>query len=102
MQAYPDTTFIFTNALGVQPATFAGANRPGAGASSPTSPACPPCYHDDMGQLLAEAGAGSVVLGTGIPFNYAQPAFLKVEALDATEAEKEQIRSGNMRAILGL
>jgi uncharacterized protein len=102
VQAYPNTTFIFANALGLQPATFAGANGQGGRRVVTDLARMSAVYHDDLGALIGQAGAGSVVLGTGIPFNYARPAFLKVEALDADQAQKEQILSGNMRAVLGL
>jgi predicted TIM-barrel fold metal-dependent hydrolase len=34
-------------------------------------------------------------LGTGMPFNYPDPALLKLEVLDAGEPDKEKIRSQN-------
>ncbi|MHB0878461.1 MAG: amidohydrolase family protein [Anaerolineae bacterium] len=102
VQAFPDTTFIFSNALGLQPATFAGANQTGGRRVVTDVARMSAVLRNDLGSLIGEAGAGSVVFGTGIPFNYAAPAFLKIEALDAGEADKDLIRSGNMRAILGM
>ena len=101
VEAFPDTTFIFINALGLQAATFAGANQSGRRVVTDVS-RMSAVLHDNLGGLVRAAGAGSVVFGTGIPFNYARPAFLKLEALDASEEEKALIRGGNMRAILGL
>lgn len=46
---------------------------------------------DEIGQLVANLGAERVVFGTGMPFNYPDPALLKMEVLAATEAEKEKI-----------
>lgn len=102
VQAYPGTSFIFSNALGLQPGTFTGANGSGQRRVVTDLARMSAVYHNDLGALLAAAGAGSVVFGTGMPFNYPGPAFLKVEALDASAEAKELLRSGNMRAILRL
>jgi predicted TIM-barrel fold metal-dependent hydrolase len=40
-------------------------------------------------------GAEQVMLGTGMPFNYPDPALVKLEVLDASEPDKEKIRSQN-------
>ena len=45
--------------------------------------------------MIADLGADRVVFGTGMPFNYPDPALLKLEVLDATEADKERIRGRN-------
>ncbi|HPY50735.1 MAG TPA: amidohydrolase family protein, partial [Sedimentisphaerales bacterium] len=49
----------------------------------------------ELGRLIADLGADRVVFGTGMPFNYPDPALLKLEVLDATEADKERIRGRN-------
>jgi len=50
---------------------------------------------NELGQLIADLGADRVVFGTGMPFNYPDPALLKLEVLDATDADKERIRGRN-------
>lgn len=100
VHACPDTDFIFLNALGLRPTTFAEANRPGGRRVVTDLTRMTAVLHDNLGELLLQAGAGSVVFGTGIPFNYARPAFLKLEVLQAAEADTERIRHGNMAAIL--
>ena len=42
------------------------------------------------------------MFGTGMPFNYPDPALVKLEVLDADEADKEKIRSQNAMAWLRL
>lgn len=46
---------------------------------------------NEIGQLVANLGADRVVFGTGMPFNYPDPALLKLEVLDAGRDAKEQI-----------
>jgi predicted TIM-barrel fold metal-dependent hydrolase len=46
---------------------------------------------NEMGQLIANLGADRVVFGSGMPFNYPDPALLKLEVLDASKDDKEKI-----------
>jgi predicted TIM-barrel fold metal-dependent hydrolase len=50
---------------------------------------------NELGQLITNLGAERVMFGTGMPFNYPDPALVKLEVLDASEADKEKIRSQN-------
>jgi predicted TIM-barrel fold metal-dependent hydrolase len=50
---------------------------------------------NEIGQLLTNLGVERIVFGTGMPFNYPDPALVKLEVLDATEPDKEKIRSQN-------
>lgn len=50
---------------------------------------------NELGHLIANLGAERLVFGTGMPFNYPDPALVKLEVLDASEADKEKIRSKN-------
>jgi len=50
---------------------------------------------DELGQLVANMGAERVMFGTGMSFKYPDPALVKMEVLDASEADKEKIRSKN-------
>jgi len=97
-RACPDTTFIILNALGLQEASFMGQSDGRsivADISRMTA-----VMHNDIGAMLDNFGSSSLVFGTGIPFKYPKPALLKMEILEASEADKEQIWSGNMRRIL--
>jgi hypothetical protein len=57
---------------------------------------------NEIGQLIANLGADRVMFGTGMPFNYPDPALVKLEVLDASEADKEKIRSKNAMTWLRL
>jgi predicted TIM-barrel fold metal-dependent hydrolase len=57
---------------------------------------------NELGRLITNLGADRVMFGTGMPFNYADPALVKLEVLDASEADKEKIRSQNAMTWLRL
>jgi predicted TIM-barrel fold metal-dependent hydrolase len=57
---------------------------------------------NELGQLITNLGAERVMFGTGMPFNYPDPALVKLEVLDASEADKEKIRSQNAMTWLQL
>jgi len=57
---------------------------------------------NEIGQLITNLGAERVMFGTGIPFKYPDPALVKLEVLDASEADKEKIRSQNAMTWLRL
>lgn len=57
---------------------------------------------NELGRLIENLGADRVVFGTGMPFHYPDPAQVKLDLLDAPEAVKEKIRSGNARRLLGI
>ncbi len=57
---------------------------------------------NELGQLITNLGAERVMFGTGIPFKYPDPALVKLEVLDASEADKEKIRSQNAMTWLKL
>ncbi len=50
---------------------------------------------NELGQLITNLGAERVMFGTGMPFNYPDPALVKMEVLDASEADKQKILSQN-------
>ena len=57
---------------------------------------------NELGQLIANLGAGRVMFGTGMPFDYPDAALVKLNVLDASEADKESIRSRNAMTWLRL
>ncbi|MBP7049521.1 MAG: amidohydrolase family protein [Phycisphaerae bacterium] len=50
---------------------------------------------NEIGQLIANLGVERLMFGSGVPFNYPDPALLKLDVLDADESDKEKIRSQN-------
>jgi len=50
---------------------------------------------NEIGQLIANLGAERVMFGTGMPFNYPDPALLKLQVLETDEPDKEKIRGQN-------
>ena len=57
---------------------------------------------NELGQLISNIGAERVMFGTGMPFNYPDPALAKLEVVDAGEPDKEKIRGRNAAAWLQL
>lgn len=58
-------------------------------------------YGKDLQRMKDSLGAERMVFGTGICFRYPEPAFVRMEGLQATEEEKQGIFSGNMLGLLG-
>ena len=50
---------------------------------------------NEIGQLIANLGPERLLFGTGMPFNYPDPALLKLDVLDASAPDKEGIRWQN-------
>lgn len=50
---------------------------------------------NEIGQLIANLGPERLLFGTGMPFNYPDPALVKLEVLDVSEPDKEKICSQN-------
>jgi predicted TIM-barrel fold metal-dependent hydrolase len=57
---------------------------------------------NEMGQLIANLGADRVVFGSGMPFNYPDPALLKLEVLNAGKDVKDKVAWKNAAQWLGL
>jgi predicted TIM-barrel fold metal-dependent hydrolase len=57
---------------------------------------------NELGQLIANLGAERLMFGTGMPFNYPDPALVKLEVLNASDADKEKICSQNAMTWLQL
>jgi hypothetical protein len=57
---------------------------------------------NEIGQLIASLGAERLVLGTGMPFSYPDPALLKLEVLAASKEDKEKIGWQNIAQWLRL
>lgn len=50
---------------------------------------------NEIGQLCANLGPERLLFGTGMPFNYPDPALLKLDVLDMRASDKEKIRWEN-------
>jgi len=50
---------------------------------------------NEIGQLMANLGADRLLLGSGMPFSYPDPALLKLDVLEASASDKEKIRWQN-------
>jgi len=57
---------------------------------------------NEIGRLIANLGAERLLFGTGMPFNYPDPALLKLEVLTASDEAKEKIRWQNAAKLLRL
>ena len=55
----------------------------------------------EIPRLVEELGPERLLLGTGMPFKYADPMLLKMDKLQADESVKARIRGGNAAALLG-
>jgi predicted TIM-barrel fold metal-dependent hydrolase len=51
---------------------------------------------DELGFLIRNLGAGRIVFGTGMPFNYPDPALLKLQVLTAGEEDRQRIAWKNV------
>lgn len=57
---------------------------------------------NEIGALIAELGADRLVFGTGMPFQYPDPALLKLEVLDASPEDKDRILGRNAAGLLSV
>jgi len=100
--AHPHAKFLVTNAAGV-----------GSSDLVTKKDDLPPNYWVDVcrpdvvytkeAERLVEAlGADRIVFGSGIPFNYPEPALVRMEVLQDLGYDVEKIGSGNISALLSL
>jgi len=101
VSACPKTSFIMLNALGLESSPMFAGNRDGGRQVMTDISRMTAVMGNNIGALIDNYGAGSVVFGTGIPFNYARPALLKLEVLRAEPEVKEAIAHGNLERLLG-
>ena len=91
VKAFPRTQFILVNGAG-----FAGSPLGEEDSGLPSNyvieiSRLTALLGNEIGQLIANLGADRLVFGTGMPFNYPDPAILKIKVLDASEDDKEKI-----------
>ena len=100
--AHPNARFLVSNALGV-----GGSDLVTRKSDLPVNywvDICRPdvVYTREAVRLIEALGIERIVFGSGIPFNYPEPATLRLEVLEKQGYEVEKIASGNVRAALGM
>ena len=100
--ACPQTSFIILNALGLEGSAMFAGNREGGRQVMTDISRMTAVMGNSMGVMVEKYGAGSLVFGTGFPFNYPRPALLKMDVLQADAATKEAIYHGNLERLLRL
>ena len=91
VKACPQTRFILLNGLGYAKSSL---GRKGSGLPANyllEISRLSALLDNELGLLLASLGAERLVLGTGMPFSYPDPAMLKLEVLPASKEDKEKI-----------
>lgn len=99
--AHPDTKFLVSNALGV-----GGSDLTRQRNELPANywvDLCRPdvVYGKEALTLLEVLGTERCVFGSGMPFNYPEPAVLRMEVLEKLGHDVAKIGSENARALLG-
>lgn len=95
VKAYPKARFILLNGAGYTGCPLGQKNNNLPNNYAIELSRLSAVLANEMGHLITNLGAERVMFGTGMPFNYPDPALVKLEALDASEADKEKIRSQN-------
>ena len=91
--AVPEATFVLGNGSGFRPLP--------ANCSVEIS-LVTAAIQNELGRLLLSMGEDRILFGTGMPFHYPDPAILKVQVANASDAVKGKIRRGNARRLLDL
>lgn len=102
VKACPSAQFIFVNGT-----RFDNSPLGQKGNSLPTNytidlARVSPVMTEELGKLLNNLGADRLVFGSGMPFNYPDPALLNLELLAASDEEREKIRWKNAVRVLRL
>ena len=101
VKTHPDTQFILLNGIGYlnSPLGQQNSNLPQNYFIEISRLSA--VLQSEIRQLLNNLGSDRVVFGTGMPFNYPDPALVKLEVLEATEDELEAMRWRNTARLLG-
>ncbi len=100
--ACPNTSFIFLNALGLESSPMFAGNKQGERQIVTDISRMTAVMGNNMGTMIGNFGPGSLVFGTGMPFNYPRPALLKLGILHADNDSREAIQHANLERLLGL
>ena len=91
VRACPEARFLLLNGIGY-PRSPLGRKDSGLPANYRIEISRLTAFLDDeIGALIRSLGPGRIVLGTGMPFNYPDPALLKLETLAIGPEDKERI-----------
>ena len=55
---------------------------------------------NEIGKLAEALGPDRIVFGTGMPFNAADPALMKIQVLQMSQKDKDRIRWENATALM--
>jgi hypothetical protein len=99
--AHPEAKFLVTNALGVHGSDLV--LRKDDLPANYWVDICRPdvVYGKEALKLIEALGVDRIVFGSGIPFNYPEPATLRMEVLPLSEDDKAKIGSGSIEGLLG-
>jgi len=100
LRACPDAQFILLNGLGYVKSPLGQKSNGLPSNYAIEISRLSALLGNELGQLLATLGAGRLVFGTGMPFNYPDPALLKLDVLEAADGDKERIRWQNAARLL--
>ena len=102
VKAHPETRFILLNGIGFTRSPLGRRNNGLTSNYAIGLSRLSAVLANELGQLITNLGAERVMFGTGMPFNYPDPALVKLEVLGASKADKEKIRSQNAMTWLKL
>ncbi len=102
VKAHPKARFILLNGLGYTNSPLGHKDNGLAANYAIEISRLSAVLANELGQLITNLGIERLMFGTGMPFNYPDPALVKLEVLDAAEADKEKIRSQNAAISLRL
>ena len=101
VKAHPDAEFVLLNGLGYTSSTLGNADNGLPNNYHIEISRLPVlCLGAEMTVLLDTLGDERLVFGTGIPFKYADPSFVRMEMLDVQQSVKDKILSANAMRIL--
>ena len=95
VKAHPKARFILLNGLGYTGSPLGRKNNGLPSNYAIELSRLSAVLANEIGQLITNLGPDRIMFGTGMPFNYPDPALVKLEVLDASDADKERIRSQN-------
>jgi predicted TIM-barrel fold metal-dependent hydrolase len=102
VKPFPESRFMLLNGLGY-PKSILGQAASGLPANYVIEISrLSAMLENEIGSLVVELGADRLVFGSGMPFNYPDPALLKLEVMNATREQREAISWKNAAHLLGI
>ncbi len=100
IRACPESRFLLLNGIGYVRSPLGHANNGLPANYRIEISRLTALLDNEIGALITSLGPDRLVFGTGMPFNYPDPALLKLEVLTARPEQKEQILWRNAAAWL--